>query len=660
MGSVPVINGIRGSSDQTKPAQSLAEIEERYKNEHDKRIRSDGLAQFTDLYSLPKFRRFKQDPWADPSTYDSLPRAQDGDRREILIMGTGIAALVFAVRLLDAGFKAEDMQFVDTSAGFGGTWYWNRYPGLMCDVESYIYMPLLEETGYIPKNKYASGTELREQSERIAKQYGLSDHTWFRTRMLDSVWDDDAKEWVSRLSEQLSDGQEREPVTVRSRFVILTTGLMLIPQIPQIKGVEKFDGECFHAARWDYNVTGGTPQDPSLVNLRGKKVGIIGTGASAVQVVPELAKWVDQLYVFQRTPSAVDTRGNRPTDVERFKTEIGNKPGWWAARCQNFAAFVNNSDPKPEVDLVHDGWTTMLSYSALIGTTAHKPKTPEEIQEYYKYLHELDLERQSKIRDRVDVIVKDPTVAAKLKPWYAGFCKRPCFHDEYLQSFNKPNVQLVDTDGRGIDEITETGLVVKGTSYNVDVLILATGYKSPFLFSPPGRVGVDVIGRDGVDLDKKWTNAVTTLHGLMSHDFPNLFWPGFIQAGGNPNYTYTINQGALQVAHIMAAGVKKSISTTPSNSTYRHNFTVEATAEGEENWSQAVASHAFMLGATAGCTPSYMNAEGELEGLTDPVQLAKTARSATWGKGQADFDKVLVEWRKKGNFEGVDIKSVSD
>ncbi|CAK7200303.1 hypothetical protein SEUCBS139899_002994 [Sporothrix eucalyptigena] len=643
-----------GSAPETT---SFDDVNDRYQAEHDKRIRSDGLAQFTDLYSLPKFRHFKQDPWADKASYASLPRAEDGDRREILIMGTGIAALVFAVRLLEAGFQREDMQFIDVSAGFGGTWYWNRYPGLMCDVESYIYMPLLEETGYVPKHKYALGSELREHSERIAQKYGLRDQAWFRTRMLDSYWDDSAKDWVVRLAEQLPDGTEKAPVTVRSRFVILTTGLMLIPQVPQIQGIETFAGDCFHAARWDYNVTGGTQEQPDMEKLKGKKVGIIGTGASAIQVVPQLAKWADQLYVFQRTPSAVDHRNNRPTDTKWFTKEVANGPGWWARRAQNFQAFVSNSEPKPEVDLVNDGWTSMPSYSALIGNTAHKLTTPEEIQKYYRYLKEIDLTRQSRVRDRVDTVVTDPTTAAKLKPWYAGFCKRPCFHDDYLASFNQPNVQLIDTDGRGIDAIDAKGLVVQGQHYDVDVLVLGTGYKSPFLFSPPGRVGVEITGRNGVDLDKKWTAAVTTLHGLMSHDFPNMFWPGFIQAGGSPNYTYTIHQGAVQVSHLMQKG--RELSKPAAGSPYKYNFTVETTADGEEKWSQAVMSNANMLGATAGCTPSYMNAEGAMERVSDPVALAKMARSAPWGKGQADFDRILDEWRKKGDLDGVEIKVVS-
>ncbi|KAF4454818.1 flavin-binding monooxygenase-like family [Fusarium albosuccineum] len=651
-------NGVRGSANLTKPATPLVEIKERYKKEHDKRLRSDGRSQFTDLYNLPKFQHFKQDPWADQSIYDTLPRAVDGDRRDFAIVGTGIGALVFAARLIEAGVKPENLQFIDTAAGFGGTWYWNRYPGLMCDVESYIYMPLLEETGYMPKNKYASGKEIREQHERIAKQYDFTERVWFRTQMLDCTWDDQTKEWVMKLAELIYGGGERDAVTVRSRFVILTTGLMLVPQVPRIKGIETFGGDCFHPARWDYNVTGGTPDDPSLTRLKDKKVGLIGTGASAVQILPEIAKWAKDVYVFQRTPSAVDFRGNRETDEILFKKQIGNKPGWWEDRCLNFCAYMNNRDPKPKVDLVNDGWTTMLSYSVMTGSPSHDPKTPEEIQEYYAYLEELDLERQSKIRDRVDIVVKDPKVAAKLKPWYAGYCKRPCFHDEYLNAFNNPSVHLVDTDGRGIDEINENGLVVDGQQHDIDVLILSTGYKSPFLYSPPGRVGVKVLGRNGIDLDDKWSHAVTTLHGIMSHDFPNMFWPGFIQGGGNPNYTFIADQGAKQVAHLVAAGKKETSFLASSNPHYAYNFIIEPTADAEEEWAQKIASQAYMFGASTGCTPSYINAEGEFENIKDPEKLARMARSSIWGRGQEDYNNTLKQWRQKGDHAGVEIKPV--
>ncbi|KAF5601190.1 cyclohexanone 1 2-monooxygenase [Fusarium pseudocircinatum] len=639
-------------------ASTVAEVKQRYKQEHDKRLRSDGLSQFTDLYSVPKFQNFKQDPWADQSTYDKLARAADGDSCDFAIVGTGIGALLFAARLIQAGVRAENLRFIDTAAGWGGTWYWNRYPGLMCDVESYIYMPLLEETGYIPKNKYSTGKEIREHLERVAAKYGLTDRVWFRTRMDECVWDDEKQEWVMKLVELVHGGKEHEAVTVTSRFVILTTGLMLVPQVPRIKGIESFTGDCFHPARWDYNSTGGTPDDPSMVRLKDKRVGLIGTGASAIQILPELAKWSKEVYVFQRTPSAVAARYNRQTDENLFKSEIAKKAGWWEARCLNYCAHLNNHNPKPAVDLVNDSWTDMPSYSAISGSPGHDPKTPQEMQEYYAYLEELDLKRQSKIRGRIDDLVKDPKVAAKLKPWYSGWCKRPCFHDEYLGAFNNPRVHLVDTDGRGVQEITESGVVVKGEHFDIDVLVLSTGYKSPFLYSPPGRVGIKVFGRNGIDLDAKWSSGVTTLHGMMSHDFPNMFWPGFIQGGGNPNYTFIADQAAKQFAYIVAAGTKEAQNKVPHDSRYEYNFTIEATADAEEEWAQKIASQAHMFGASAGCTPSYINAEGEFEGVRDPKKLVRMARMSIWGKGQEDYNNILRAWRESGNHEGVDIKPV--
>ncbi|KAH7211278.1 hypothetical protein BKA60DRAFT_638663 [Fusarium oxysporum] len=639
-------------------ATSVAEVKQRYKKEHDKRLRSDGLSQFTDLYSVAKFHHFKQDPWADQSTYDKLPRATNGDSCDFAIVGTGIGALLFAARLVEAGVKPENLQFIDTAAGWGGTWYWNRYPGLMCDVESYIYMPLLEETGYMPKNKYSTGKEIRVHLERIAAKYGLTDRVWFRTRMDECIWDDDKKEWVMKLAELVHGGKEHEAVTVTSRFVILTTGLMLVPQVPRIKGIEKFTGDCFHPARWDYNATGGTPDDPLMTRLRAKKVGLIGTGASAIQILPELAKWAKEVYVFQRTPSAVAARYNRQTDEYLFKNEIANKPGWWEARCLNYCAHVNNHNPKPALDLVNDSWTNMPSYSAISGSPGYDPKTPQEIQKYYAYLEELDLKRQSKVRGRIDDLVKDPEVAAKLKPWYSGWCKRPCFHDEYLDAFNNPSVRLVDTDGRGVQEITENGVVVEGEHFDIDVLVLSTGYKSPFLYSPPGRVGIKVLGRNGTDLDAKWSSGVTTLHGMMSHDFPNMFWPGFIQGGGNPNYTFIAEQAAKQFAYIVATGAKETRSKASSDNRYEYNFTIEATEDAEEKWAQKIVSQAHMFGASAGCTPSYINAEGEFENVRDPEKLARMARTSIWGKGQEDYNNILRAWRENGSHEGVEIKSV--
>ncbi|CAH0035460.1 unnamed protein product [Clonostachys rhizophaga] len=632
----------------------IAAVRQKYDEERNKRIRDDGMAQFVDLYDHEKFRHFKADPWVElePPRVGGPNPPQEGSNCDILIVGTGYGGLLFAVRLLEAGFKLENIRLVDSAAGFGGTWYWNRYPGLMCDVESYIYMPLLEETGYIPTMKYTSSQELRDHAERIAKKWNLDKITWFKHRVQSIEWDDATNEWVTSLVPQLQHGNEGKAISVRSRFSILATGFTLIPRVAQIPGIGKFKGSYFHTARWDYNVTGGTPKNPEMAKLKDKRVGIIGTGATAIQVVPALAAWAKELYVFQRTPSAVDRRDNRPTDPD-WANAMRSTPGWQTERIENFQSFISNDPTRPSTDMVSDGWTRMASYSALGGSPGLVCQTSEEIQKHVEVLHALDFPRQESIRKRVDELVSNSDTAQKLKPWYPGWCKRPCFHDEYLQSFNRPNVKLVDTDGRGVDRITEDSLIVGNQEYKVDTLILGTGYRSPVLFSPAGRVGLDVKGRNGRSLDKKWTEGVTTLHGMMSHDFPNLFWPGLNQSGAGPNFTYCIDMAAIHISKVMvhAAGIRAG----HPGGAYHLNFVIEPTPDAEEEWSQRVASTAGVFAASAGCTPSYFNAEGEfIREVPEEVQK-KRARSAIWSQGPVHFRGLLEDWRENKNFEGLSI-----
>ncbi|EXJ71207.1 uncharacterized protein A1O5_06201 [Cladophialophora psammophila CBS 110553] len=639
-----------------------AAIQLKYNQEREKRLRPDGLAQFIDLHALPKFRHFKADLWIEEDARPLGPTPpQDGSRCEILIIGAGWSGLVFAVRLLQAGFKLEDIRIVDYAGGFGGTWYWNRYPGLFCDIESYIYMPLLEETGYMPTQKYASGEELRGHAERIARKWKLDENAWLRQRVTSLEWDDNAKEWSTRLVPQLEPGKEGNPITVHSRFVVLATGLTFFPHIPQVPGIEKFKGACFHTARWDYHSTGGTSTKPEMLKLRDKRVGVIGTGATAMQVVPSLVQWSKELYVFQRTPSSVDRRDNRPTDPEWART-INSKPGWQKERIENFHRFVTNAPEKPPVDMVSDGWTRMPSYSALTGTTGLNCRTPEEAQKHIEELHALDLPRQEGIRKRVDEIVTDPSTAEKLKPWYPGWCKRPCFHDEYLQSFNEQHVKLVDTNGLGIKEITEDGVLVGDKEYKIDTLILSTGYRSLFLLSPGGRVDIDIKGRNGLSLDKKWTEGVATLHGMMSHGFPNLFWPGLIQAGGSPNFSFSVDLSATHISEILsyASATKRVNGEDRYNpDKYKNHFTIEPTLEAEEEWSQLIASQAGAFAAVAGCTPNYFNAEGELARPASPKEQAKRARLSLWAKGPEDFARIVTEWRASKDFKGLEIASTN-
>ncbi|EON62364.1 hypothetical protein W97_01586 [Coniosporium apollinis CBS 100218] len=415
---------LSSSSAPCVSTMSPEQVQQKYVEERDKR-----------------FKHLTNDPWLDPHSPAKGPRLTTGARVKILVLGAGYGGLLFAVRLLEAGFKAEDICIVDSAGGFGGTWYWNRYPGAMCDVESYIYIPLLEETGYMPAHKYAYGPELRKYAEMLAEKWRLEGRTVFRTVANEIRWDDVGKD-----------------------FVIAESGLLNYPKVPLVPGLDAFKSHCFHTSRWDHRYTGGSPVDPALTNLKNKRVGIIGTGATAVKAVPHLAKWAKELYVFQRTPSAVDTGGNRPTDAE-----------WWQKqRRENFSAFVSNVSPPPSIDMVADGWIIMPSFNALVGGPAAAQVTLEKVAAYVASLHALDFPRSERIRARVDEIVKEKTTAESLKAWYPGWCKRPCFHDEYLQSFNLPHVTLVDTDGRGVDRLTDHGVVVGDSEYDLDLLILGT------------------------------------------------------------------------------------------------------------------------------------------------------------------------------------------
>ncbi|GAB7356567.1 hypothetical protein MBLNU459_g7301t1 [Dothideomycetes sp. NU459] len=653
-GAVPSTRILKAGAAASPP---ISAVEQRYAQERAKRIRAEGSKQFVDFYALERLQRFEKDPWVP----EGAPPPADGDRTEILIIGAGYGGLLYAVRLLEAGFKREDIRITDSANGFGGTWYWNRYPGLKCDIESYIYMPLLEETGYMPTEKYCSGIELQEHADRIAKQYGLSDRTWFQRTISKMEWDDGAKEWVTHYTRPGPDKTTSPAMAMRSRFVVLTTGFTLIPRAPQIPGIGDFKGEMFHTARWDYDCTGGSPTDSAMTKLNDKKVGILGTGATSIQVVPALADSAKELLVFQRTPSSVDRRDNRRTDPDWWRREH-SKPGWQKARRDNFNSFMSNLNNTPSVNLVGDGWTTMQSYCVMVGNSEAVEAVKRDasvVPVYTQMLHTLDLPRQEQIRKRVEETVKDPAVAEQLKPWYPGWCKRPCFHDEYLDAFNKPNVKLVDTDGQGIELITEKGVVFNGKEYEIDLLILGTGYRSPFNNSPGGRVDIDIVGRNGISMDKKWTNAVTTLHGMMSHDFPNLCWPGLSQSGGTPNFTHCMDHSAQHISKILSKALSQTKQSETSASGYKYNFIVEPTVDGEEEWSNEIASQAGVFAASAGCTPSYLNGEGELDREVPEEVQRKRARGALWGKGFADFARVLSEWRSKGDFKGLEIREVS-
>lgn len=631
----------------------IKDVYSKYAEEKDKRIRPDGLAQYANAKDLEKFQHLANDPWthAAGERQWAWPVDSQHGRSKVVIVGTGFGGLTYAIRLLlEAEFQASDILFIDNSAGFGGAWYWNRYPGLMCDVESSCYMPLLEETGYIPKNRYAYGPELRNYAELLASRWNLQGRAVWRATVRSATWDDEKSEWVLQIQKCSPDGTS-VAFDIRTEFFVLTSGLLHNPKLPKVPGIERFSKHTFHTARWDYSYTGGSPEDPTLSKLVGKKAIFVGTGATAVQAVPHLAKWADKLFVVQRTPASVDVRAQHKIDPEKFKNEISNQKGWQRKRRENMAAFLSNA--REEVDLISDSWMTFPSYSAVVGGPNAKGLTATTVNDYINNLQAIDLRRQNSIRARVDSTVEDHQTAQALKPWYSGWCKRPCFHDDYLPTFNQPNVQLIDTRGRGIESFTENGIVCNGVEYDADVVIFGTGFEPWTSGSPSQRAGFKIIGRQGLDMDDKWEDGIGTFHGLLSRGFPNLFISGVNQTGATVNYAHMVDVAASHAAQIVKA-------ITARTTIGKTRPVIEPTAEGEDAWTQRIMETAFAYAGFGGCTPSYTTAEGHATREMSPEEASKAVRGLNWGLGMLDFVKVIETWRANGKLAGLDVLIVEE
>jgi cation diffusion facilitator CzcD-associated flavoprotein CzcO len=581
--------------------------------ERAKRLRTDAVDQFIEVTA--EFSHYADDPYTEFVERDAL-----SDEVEVLIIGAGLGSLLAAVRLRQAGF--DDIRIVDKAGDVGGTWYWNRYPGAQCDIESYIYMPLLEELDYIPTRRYAFGPEIRKHCIRIAEQFDLYDNALLQTAVTGMVWDDEARQWTVNTDRGDS---------ITASIVLVSPGPLSRPKLPGIPGINEFEGHTFHTSRWDYSYTGGD-ESGELTDLSDKTVGIIGTGATSLQCVPHLGKWAQKLYVFQRTPAAVDARGDRPTDPE---WAASLQPGWQRERMENFTRMTAGAGA--DVDLVDDGWTQVsdeLTAPAVMRELERRngEMTMEEIGDF---LFEEDYKSMEKVRGRIASIVEDQETADKLKPWYKRLCKRLSFHDAYLQTFNRDNVELVDTNGRGLDRLTTDGVVVSDVEYKVDALVFATGFEVGTTYTR--RSGFDIVGRNGIKLSDKWAKGPKTFHGLQSHDFPNCFFLGYTQTGIAHNYVHTAEERARHLAYIL--GEWRT----------RGGSVVEADQEAEDQWVQEMAESTQMgKQFFADCTPSYLDTEGDTE---NPDSLL----SAGYGGGPVAFFEILEKWRAAGTLAGVTI-----
>ena len=585
-------------------------LREKYREERDKRLRDDGNEQYVEVKG--EFAHFLDDPYAPPG----FVREPLTDEVEVLVIGGGFGGLLAGARLRQAG--VEDIRIVDPAADFGGTWYWNRYPGIACDIESYTYLPLLEEVGYVPKEKYSYGPEILEHSQAIARRFDLYRDVCFQTRVEEIRWNQDEARWIVTTNRN-----DR----MKTHYLCLATGPLNRPKLPGIAGIEDFQGHSFHASRWDYEYTGGD-SNGNLTGLEGKRVGVIGTGATSVQCIPHIGASAEHLYVFQRTPSSIDVKRNPPTDPQ-WASQL--KPGWHQHRMDNFNCLVSGV-PQAE-NLVQDGWTDLIG-KLLLAMTQGKSSdiSPAGIA---RAVELADFEKMEEIRARVDSIVKDPTTAEALKPYYRQFCKRPCFHNEYLETFNRPNVTLVDTRGKGVERITAKGVVAAGREYELDCLIYASGFEVGTDYSR--RAGLEIHGRGGRSLTEAWSGGIRTLHGMHVHGFPNCFIMSNPQAGFTASYPHLLNEQAKQLAYIIQTGMAQGARV------------VEATVEGEAEWvDQCLAKARTATEFLESCTPGYYNNEGKTS--------ERSAQDGFYGGGSVEFFKILEDWRAAGDLEGMEVR----
>ncbi|MEY2418431.1 MAG: hypothetical protein QOG90_1111 [Actinomycetota bacterium] len=593
----------------TIDADTKAALKAKYRAERDKRLRADGNAQYRHLAGT-HLEGYLTDPYI-PVT----PREPLHDHVTVAFIGGGFAGLVTGARLVEQGIT--DVRIIEKGGDFGGTWYWNRYPGAMCDTASFVYMPLLEETGHMPSEKYARGPEIYEHCQRIGKQFGLYDNALFHTEVRDLEWDDDNSRWIIRTNR----GDE-----FTAQFLAMGTGPLHVPKLPGIPGIEDFKGHSFHTSRWNYDYTGGDPSGAVMEKLADKRVAIIGTGATAVQCIPHLAKACGTLYVFQRTPSSVDVRDNRPTDPEWFKTIA--TPGWQQRWLENFTA--NQTGQFAEEDLVMDGWTD-LSRRIQQKMMTLDEFTPEKMMAAFE---DSDFEKMEEIRARVDALVEDPDTAQKLKAWYNQLCKRPCFHDEYLQSYNEPGTHLIDTDGKGVERITENAVVVNGVEYEVDCIIYSTGFEVGTSFT--SRANYDPAGRDGVRLSEYWKDGMRTKHGTHVHGFPNMF---IVQPTQGANLISNVPHNLTEAGKTIALTIKHAVENGYNE--------IEVTKEAEDAWIELLLSGpGRMLGANSECTPGYYNNEGQ------PLQ-GNGSLFVGYPQGAMAYFKYIDQWRNSGEFEGL-------
>jgi len=587
-------------------------LREKYRHERDKRIRSDGQKQYFKPTGAVA-ANYAVDPHTPIAT-----RAPISEDIDVIVLGAGWGGIMASYHLTQAGIT--NFRNVDTAGDFGGVWYWNQYPGIQCDNDAYCYLPLLEETGFMPSKKFADGVEIQQYAKLIAKKFDFADKALFHTHINSLHWDEGIKRW--RVGTNRGDD-------IRARFVVLACGVLNMPKLPAIPGIDTFKGKVFHTARWDYRYTGGSYENPVLDKLAGKRVAIVGTGATAIQAVPHLAKYAKALYVIQRTPSSVDERPNPGTEAEWVKSL---KAGWQKERQTNFHRAAMEGLRPGEPDLICDIWTEISRNLAAQFEAEGWPQLG--LEEFLARRERMDYRVMERLRQRVEQLVADKNTAEALKPYYRFLCKRPLSSDDFYPTFNRPNVELIDvSETKGVERMTPTGFTANGKEYEVDCMIFASGFE--VTSDLKRRWGIDKVeGRGGTSIYDHWSEGPKTLHGTMTHGFPNQFYIGYIQGGLNASVTEQFGKQGHHIAHIISEALKRGIKSVEPSQKAQDDY-VQRFKELEMDLSQFQRE----------CPPGYFNNEGE--------DRPKWALFRSWGHGWDAFQQVLEEWRVKGDLDGL-------
>ena len=432
---------------------------------------------------------------------------------EVIVIGAGVSGIYQLHLLRDAGF---DARLVEAGTNVGGTWYWNRYPGARFDSESYSYgyffsPELLAEWNW--SEHFAGQAETEAYLNFVVEKLGLRDLMQFRTRVASATFDEPTATWVLTTE----DGRQ-----FRSRFVVSATGVLSVPYWPSIPGRERYRGEAYHTGQW--------PKEP--VDFAGKKVAVIGTGASAVQLIPEVAKEVAELVVYQRTPNWNSPLNNgKITDEEQAEIQATYNEIYDSC-MGSFAGFVHRAsrkrafdDSKEERWALYEQLYHQKGFAKLISNYRDTMTNREANAEFSEFIAE-------KIRERVD----DPAIADKLIPTDHGFgMRRPPMETFYYEAYNRPNVHLVDLNETPITTITEAGIETSDGERAFDIIVWATGFDG----FTGALTRMDVVGEGGRVLRDQWARGVITYLGAMVPGFPNLFIAGgpHLIAGNFPRAT---------------------------------------------------------------------------------------------------------------------------